>query len=513
MEIKIGNRKIGGANPVFVVAELSANHHQKYEEAVLLVKAAKEAGADAVKLQTYTPDTITLNSNKEWFRVGGENNPDNWKGKTLYQLYETAFTPWEWQPKLKKLADDLGIILFSSPFDETAVDFLEKMDVPCYKVASYEVNDCILLKKIAETGKPVIMSIGYASVEDIELALRTLRENGAKEIAILHCVTDYKSEADEARANLAVIKDAAERWGVVAGFSDNSGGIHVSVMAAHAGAAIIEKHLILERALGGPDADFSLEPGELKELVDILRGKKEYPFEEERYKKAIGAPHYGPMSELEKYNLRWRRSLFAAKNIKKGECFTSENVRSVRPAFGLHTKHFDEIIGRVAASDIEFGTPLNWGVIEKLEKMSFRKAAKNDSEMLLRWRNDPETRDNSLNTGIVRPEEHEAWLDKTLKNPNRILFVVEENGQAVGTMRADKLDAGDGYELSWTVAPEFRGRGIGKKMLLHAVGKFNNSNLKAVIKKENIASIKIAQAAGFKQESEENGIPVWMLYR
>ena len=367
MEIKIGNRKIGSNNPVFVVAEISANHHQKYEEAGALVKAARDAGADAVKLQTYTPDTITLNSDKEWFVVGGENNPKDWQKKTLHHLYQTAFTPWDWQPKLKKLADELGVTLFSSPFDETAVDFLENMNVSCYKIASYEVNDFLLLRKIARTGKPVIMSIGYASAEDVEFALKTLRENGAKNIAILHCITDYKNEADEAHANLAVIKDIFNRWGVVAGFSDNSGGIHVPVMAARAGASIVEKHIILDRSFGGPDADFSLEPAEFKELADILHCKKEYSHDEERYKKAFGAPHYGPRNDLEKYNLRWRRSLFAAKSIRKGERFSAENVRSVRPAFGLHTKHFDEIIGSVASEDIEFGTPLNWNLIQNKE--------------------------------------------------------------------------------------------------------------------------------------------------
>lgn len=368
MEIQIGNHKIGQNHPVFVVAELSANHHQNYDEAVKLLKAASDAGADAVKLQTYTPDTITLNSDKEWFKVGGEGNPDDWKGQTLYQLYETAFTPWDWQPKLKKLADELNILLFSSPFDETAVDFLEKMDVPCYKIASYEVNDFLLLRKVAGAGKPVIISLGYASAKDADFAVKTLRESGAKEIALLHCITDYKNEADEARANLAVIQDIAKRWGVLAGFSDNSGGIHVPIMAVRAGAAIIEKHLILDRALGGPDADFSLEPSEFKELIDILRGKKEYVFDEERYKKAFGVPHYGPRNDLEKYNLRWRRSLFVSRDIKRGERFTPENIRSVRPALGLRTKHFDEIIGLAAATDIEFGTPLSWDLIQNKNK-------------------------------------------------------------------------------------------------------------------------------------------------
>ena len=343
----------------FVVAEISGNHHQSYEEAEVLVTVARAVGADAVKLQTYTPDTITLNSDKEYFRVGAEaDNPRTWKGKTLYQLYQEAFTPWEWQPKLKKLADELGLILFSSPFDETAVDFLEEMNVPCYKIASYEVNDLILLKRVAQTGKPVIMSIGYASLEDIDLALETLRENGAGQIVLLHCITDYKEVPDEENANLATISDIAKRWKVVAGFSDNSGGIDLPVMAIRAGAAIVEKHLILNRNSGGPDANFSIEPHEFKDLVDILRGKKKYLINESRFQKALGEAKYGPRNDIEKYNLRWRRSLFVAKDIKKGELFTPENVRSVRPAFGLHTKYYDRVIGKTAAMDIEFATPL-----------------------------------------------------------------------------------------------------------------------------------------------------------
>lgn len=343
----------------FVVAEISGNHHQSFEEAEVLVTVASAVGADAVKLQTYTPDTITLNSDKEYFRIGAEaDNPGAWKGKTLYQLYKDAFTPWEWQPKLKKLADELGIILFSSPFDETAVDFLEEMNVPCYKIASYEVNDLILLKCVAQTGKPVIMSVGYASAEDIDLALQTLRENGSGDIALLHCITDYKEMPDEESVNLATIKDITKRWNVVAGFSDNSGGIDLPAMAVCAGAFIVEKHLILNRASGGPDANFSIEPHELKDLVDILRGKKIYLVNENRFQKALGEARYGPRNDIEKYNLRWRRSLFVAKNVKKGELFTLENIRSVRPAFGLHTKYYDRVIGKTAAVDIEFATPL-----------------------------------------------------------------------------------------------------------------------------------------------------------
>ncbi|QQG46248.1 MAG: pseudaminic acid synthase [Candidatus Niyogibacteria bacterium] len=354
---KIGNKSVGGGQPVFLVAEISANHHQKYEEAVKLVRAAREAGADAVKLQTYTPDTITLNSDKEWFRVGGENNPDDWQKKTLYQLYQAAYTPWEWQPKLKKLADDLDIILFSTPFDESAVDFLESIEVPCYKIASYEVNDFLLLRRVARTGKPVIISLGYASAKDADFAIKTLRENGAKDIAALHCVTQYETEPDFSGMNLATIKNIAERFDVVSGFSDNNAGIEAPLIAAAAGAKIIEKHVILDRKSGGSDAGFSLEPQEFKLMAEKIRAGDSIA-DGEKTKIALGGVHYGPASAAEEHNKRFRRSLFVCKNIKRGEKFSPENIRSVRPAFGLPTKHFDEIIGRAATADIEFGTPL-----------------------------------------------------------------------------------------------------------------------------------------------------------
>lgn len=362
-DFKISDKKIGPGSPCFLVAELSGNHHQKFEEAAELVRAAAAAGADAVKLQTYAPDTITLNSDKEWFQIGGEENPDDWKEKTLYELYQAAYTPWEWQPELKKLADELGIILFSTPFDGTAVDFLEKMDVPCYKIAAYESTDFVLLRKVAQTGKPVIISFGYSSEEEVKFAIDVLRNNGAKDIAGLHCVTGYSDNPKLEDMNLMNIIDLKERFGVVSGFSDNNRGIEIPAIAVAAGASIIEKHFILDRKKGGPDARFSIEPQELKGLATRIRalesGKEEVTVPES----ALGEVRYGPQSELEKYNLRWRRSLFVAKDIRKGEAFTKENVRSVRPAFGLETKFYDEIIGKKAAKDIGFATPLSWELI------------------------------------------------------------------------------------------------------------------------------------------------------
>lgn len=359
--ITIGGKPIGLEHSCFIVAELSGNHHQKYEEAEALVRAAHEAGADAVKLQTYTPDTMTLDSDKEWFRVGGDDNPESWKGQTLYELYKKTYTPWEWQPKLKALADELGIILFSTPFDPTSVDFLEAMDVPCYKIASYEVTDIPLLKKVAQTGKPVILSIGYASEEETREALDTLRKNGAQDIAVLHCVTSYAEEPDITMMNLRTITDIPERFKMVSGFSDNNGGIEFPIMAARAGAAIIEKHLILNRASGGPDARFSITPIELKKMIQEIRTPT--PVDPHRFEKALGTIHYGPVNEQEEYNKRFRRSLFVAKDIKKGELFTMNNVRDVRPAFGLSPKYYDEIIGKQATQNIKAGTPLSWDLV------------------------------------------------------------------------------------------------------------------------------------------------------
>lgn len=363
----IHRRRIGRGQPTFIVAELSGNHHQRYEEAVRLVKAAKKAGADAVKLQTYTPDTITLNSDRKWFRVGGRKNPKNWKGKTLYELYKEAYTPWEWQPKLKRLADKLGIILFSTPFDETAVDFLEAMHVPCYKIASYEATDVILLRKVAKTGKPVIMSVGHATASEIRFALHTLRRFGAKDIAMLHCVTGYSSNPRLEDMHLSTIADIKKRFKMVAGFSDNNAGIDIPLMAVKAGAFIIEKHLTLNRRKGGPDARFSLEPAELTNLVSRIRAVETGTERIVAPAVALGAPRYGPANALERYNMRLRRSLFAGRNIKKGELFTKDNVRDVRPTFGLPTKHYDEMLGKQATRDIPFATPLAWDMVERTE--------------------------------------------------------------------------------------------------------------------------------------------------
>lgn len=347
--MKIGNKEIGEGKPVFIIAEMSGNHNQNYETAEKIVRAACEAGADAIKLQTYTPDTMTIDCDKKWFQV--EVN-EAWQGRTLYDLYKIAYTPWEWQPKLQKVAAEYNIPLFSSAFDETAVDFLEKMNVPVYKVASFEVGDLELLKKIASTKKPVIMSRGMASLEEIQLAYKTLKENGCPEVVILHCVSAYPAPAEE--MNLATIKDIKEKLNIPAGLSDHSFGTEAAIAAVIMGAQVIEKHFTIDRKAGGVDAAFSLEPAEFKEMVRQVRSVE----------KAIGKPNY-VSGKKESENVVFKRSLFIIKDTKAGEILSKENVRCIRPGNGLAPKHLNEVLGKKAKQDIERGTPLSWELIEK----------------------------------------------------------------------------------------------------------------------------------------------------
>jgi pseudaminic acid synthase len=344
--LAIGNRLIGTGQPVFIVAEMSANHNQDFEQAVRILHAAREAGADAVKLQTYTPDTLTIDCNREHFRIGGT----IWEGRTLYGLYAEAFTPWDWQPKLKDIANDLGLELFSTPFDASAVDFLEAMGVAVHKVASFEIVDLPLIRRIALTGKPMIMSTGMASLAEIDEAVRTARGSGATQIALLKCTSAYPAPPEE--MNLRTIPHLAEAFGVPVGLSDHSLGTAAAVTAIALGACIVEKHLTLSRRLPGPDSAFSLEPHEFSAMVAAIR-------EAER---AIGAVSY-EVSEKEADSRAFRRSLFVVEDMRAGDLFTERNVRSIRPGFGLHTRYLSEVLGRRARCEIERGTPLGWNLI------------------------------------------------------------------------------------------------------------------------------------------------------
>jgi pseudaminic acid synthase len=347
--IQIGSRWVGAGCPTYVIAEVSANHNQDFQQAVRIIEAAKQAGADAIKLQTYTPDTITIQSSQQYFRVSGGTL---WDGKTLYDLYGEAYTPWEWQPKLKQAANDLGMDLFASAFDATAVDFLEQMGVPAHKVASFELVDIPLIQKMARTGKPLIMSTGMASVEEIDEAVSAARRAGAKQIALLKCTSAYPARAED--MNLRTIPEIGRRFEVPVGLSDHTLGIAVPVAAVALGASIIEKHLTLSRAVPGPDSAFSLEPQEFKAMVEAVRTAE----------KALGEVHFG-LSEKEQSSRHFRRSLFVVQDVKVGQVFDAQNVRSIRPGDGLHTRHLGEVIGKRAARDIQRGTPLTWEMLEK----------------------------------------------------------------------------------------------------------------------------------------------------
>jgi pseudaminic acid synthase len=347
MEFAIRDKRIGDDCPVFIVAELSANHNQKFDLAVEHIKKAKEAGADAIKLQTYTPDTITIDCRNEYFAIKQDTL---WDGKTLYELYQEAYTPWEWQPKLKKIAEEEGLILFSTPFDKTAVDFLEDMNVALYKVASFEINDIPLIEYIASKGKPIILSTGIATLSDIELAVATCRKAGNHQLALLKCSSAYPTPIIE--VNLRTIPNLAETFNTIVGISDHTLGISVPVAAVALGAKIIEKHFIINRTLGGPDSAFSLEFEEFKEMVQTIR----------EVEQALGKVTY-ELTEKQKKSKTFSRSLFVVEDIKKGEPITEKNVRSIRPFYGLAPVYLKDILGKTVKQDIVKGTPVTWDMI------------------------------------------------------------------------------------------------------------------------------------------------------
>ena len=344
--ISINGRNIGSDFAPYIVAEMSGNHNHDLNRALAIIDAAKVSGADAIKLQTYRADTITIDHHGDEFIVKG----GLWNGRRLYELYEEAHTPWEWHASLFEHARSIGITLFSSPFDHTAVDFLEELGAPAYKIASPEIIDLPLIRKVARTGKPIIMSTGAASYQEIEEAIQVARNEGARELVVLHCTAAYPAPPEE--ANLSTIKLLKERFDVVAGLSDHTLGTTVSAMAVGLGASFIEKHFTLSRADGGVDSAFSLEPTELAELVRNSRIAHA----------AIGTPTFGP-TESETSVLRNRRSIYVVKSILKGEKLTFDNIRSIRPAKGLKPKHLDAVLGRRALRDIAFGEPLNFDMI------------------------------------------------------------------------------------------------------------------------------------------------------
>lgn len=347
-EFYIGNKRIAEDAPAFIVAEVSANHNQDFNRAVEIIHAAGEAGADAVKLQTYTADTITIDCDDECFQI---NEGTIWDGTTLYKLYQEAYTPWEWQPRLLEIANSLGMECFSSPFDLTSVDFLEEMKVPAYKIASYEINDIPMIRKIARFHKPMIFATGIAYPEDIERALSVCKEEGNEDIILLKCVSSYPTPYEA--VNLRVIPTLARTYDCLAGISDHTMGSIVSAGAIPLGARMVEKHLTLRRADGGPDSAFSMEPEEFAKMVQDIR----------ILEKALGSSEY-VLTDTQKLEHEGSRSLFVVKDIEEGGLLTPENIRSIRPGNGLHTMYYEEVLGKHAKYFLKKGTPLAWELID-----------------------------------------------------------------------------------------------------------------------------------------------------
>jgi pseudaminic acid synthase len=347
-KITINNHHIGPSSPPFIVAEMSGNHNQSLERALEIVEAAAQAGVHALKIQTYTADTMTLNINEGKFFINDTNSL--WKGSSLYNLYQKAYTPWDWHKAIFDKCQELGIIGFSTPFDATAVDFLESLNVPCYKIASFENVDLPLLQKVAQTGKPIIISTGMATISELDESLRTLREAGCRDLILLKCTSTYPATPGD--TNLRTIPHMRKLFNVQVGLSDHTLGIGVSVASVSLGATFIEKHFTLQRADDGVDSTFSMEPHEMAQLV----------IETERAWQALGNVNYG-VTQAEQKSLAFRRSLYITQDMKKGDKFTYENLRSIRPGDGLPPKYYSTFLGKVINQDAKAGTPINWDLL------------------------------------------------------------------------------------------------------------------------------------------------------
>lgn len=349
MNFKINNRLIGANQPTYIIAEMSANHNQSYDEAIKIVETAKACGADAIKLQTYTPDTLTIDCDNKFFRIKNT----IWEGKKLYDLYKKSYTPWKWHPKLKNVAEKIGLDFFSTPFDASAVHFLEKLNIPVYKIASFEIVDFPLIQTVAKTGKPIIISTGMAKTEEIEEAISILKNFDCTELALLKCTSSYPAKPED--ANLRTIPHMLKTFNLPIGLSDHTPDIAVPIAAVSLGACIIEKHFTLSRKNSAADSAFSLEPEQFKSMVDNIRITE----------KALGTVSY-TNPEQQKAIFNFRKSLFVVEDIAAGQKFSNKNVRSIRPGDGIHTKYFNEIIGKKAIKNIARGTPVTWDLVKQI---------------------------------------------------------------------------------------------------------------------------------------------------
>lgn len=486
--IQIKNRMIGNGYPAYIIAEMSGNHAGSIERAKEIIRVAKESGADCIKIQTYTPDTITIDCDNEYFQI----EQGTWNGENLYQLYGKAYTPWEWQKELKKEADRVGIDFFSTPFDKTSVDFLEEIGMDFYKIASFELVDLPLIKYVAEKGKPIILSTGMSSLAEIEEAAEVIRATGNEQFAFLRCASAYPAISDE--MNLATMVDMGERFQVPIGLSDHSMGGLAAVTAVAMGASIIEKHFCLSREIENPDSSFSMEPEEFAQMVQDIR----------QAEKAKGIVKYG-VTEQEKSNHIFRKSIFVTKDVKAGDTFTEENVRVIRPGFGLHPREFENVLGKVALQDINRGMPLKASYVKNY--LEFKPATLQECELVFRWANDADTRKWSFTTESIPWETHQKWYKESLERQDRELLICYRLGVPIGQLRLDI--SGQEAVLSYSIAKEYRNRGYGAELLRVAEEwvRLKKPQVKCLIaytKPKNQASGRILSENGYLRSVEED---------
>lgn len=443
-KVKIGDRYIGEGCPVYMIAEMSANHAGSIERAREIIHAAKESGADCIKVQTYTPDTLTIDCDNEYFQIQN----GTWNGENLYRLYGKAYMPWEWQGALKEEADRVGIDFLSTPFDATSVDFLEKIGLEFYKIASFEMIDLPLVEYIASKGKPIIMSTGMATLEEIKEAVEAVYKTGNKQLVLLRCSSVYP--ADPARMNLRTIQAMRDHFQIPIGLSDHSMGSLSAVTSVALGATVIEKHFCLSREIENPDASFSMTPAEYKAMVGDVRAAEA----------ALGEVFYG-VSSQEESSVVFRRSIFAVKDIQAGEAFTGENIRIIRPGYGLMPREYEGLLGKTCLREVKRGEPILADAVKSY--MELVPAGEEHRRLVFEWANDPETRNMSFSEGEIPWEVHCGWFEESLKREDRKLYICMHDDTPVGIYRLDF--SGETAEISYSIAPEYRHRGYGREML------------------------------------------------
>lgn len=482
--INVNGRLIGGGQPAYMIAEMSANHAGSLARAKEIIHAAKESGADCIKIQTYTPDTLTIDCHNQYFQVKN----GTWEGENLYSLYGKAYTPWEWQAELKAEAEKIGIDFFSTPFDKTAVDFLEEIGMQFYKIASFELTDIPLIRYVAEKGKPMILSTGMATLAEIQEAVDTIRATGNTQFALLRCASAYPAISDE--MNLATMQDMGRIFQVPTGLSDHSMGSLAAVTAVAMGGSIIEKHICLDRRIENPDSSFSMEPAEYAAMVRDIR----------QAEKARGCVRYGA-SNQEKNNLVFRQSVFVVKDIKAGETLTEDNIRVIRPGYGLHPREYEHVLGKKSLADIERGIPLAAEMVE--DYLTLAPAAEDQAQMVFSWANDAETRKQSFSSEQIPWEDHVKWYRDSLAGDKRRLYICYRDAAPVGLFRIDFVEEGK-TEISYSIAKEHRNRGYGQQMLRAGIELVQKEFPKihtmcARVKPENESSRRIFIKLGFEE--------------